>query len=293
MTTVEGTNDYSIVSKLSAASAGYFEDDFLQEFVDKKKRRAGLVNWGYYIRYKSLECSFEKVVKTLCGNNKSFQILSIGAGFDTTYFNVKKKNKTENFVFYEVDLPSNVSRKSKLIERSEICRPYFKSPKFSTDGVIDENFVLFACDLADQVSLNKSLLKFGFDFNLPTVILSECVITYMQERDSTNLIKFLASKLTEATFFVYEQIRPTDGFGQFMVQHFKNVGSPIKGVHKYHDTEAQEKRYKDSGWSKCVAKTLTEVLFTSFGPKDIFILKSFKATTCLGSFNSSSRSSRS
>ena len=49
MTTVEGTNDYSIVSKLSAASAGYFEDDFLREFVDKKKRRAALVNWGYYI----------------------------------------------------------------------------------------------------------------------------------------------------------------------------------------------------------------------------------------------------
>ena len=92
MTTVEGTNDYSIVSKLSAASAGYFEDPFLQEFVEKKRRRAGLINWGYYIRYKSLECSFETIVKNLCQkNNRKFQILSIGAGFDTMYFNVKSK----------------------------------------------------------------------------------------------------------------------------------------------------------------------------------------------------------
>ena len=260
MTTVEGTNDYSIVSKLSAASAGYFEDPFLQEFVEKKRRRAGLINWGYYIRYKSLECSFETIVKNLCQkNNRKFQILSIGAGFDTTYFNVKSKNKTENFVFFEVDLPSNVARKSKLIERSEICRKQLKAPKFSEDGIVDDNFVLFACDLADQVRLDARLSKFGFDFSLPTVILSECVITYMQEKDSTSLIKFLASKLAHASFIVYEQIRPSDAFGQFMVEHFKNIGSPIKGVHKYSSTRAHEMRYRDSGWRHSTSKTLTDV----------------------------------
>jgi tRNA wybutosine-synthesizing protein 4 len=50
MSTVEGTNDYSIVSKLSAASAGYFADEFLAEFVEKPRRRAPLINWGYYLR---------------------------------------------------------------------------------------------------------------------------------------------------------------------------------------------------------------------------------------------------
>ena len=54
MSLVEGTNDFSIVSKLSAASLGYFFDDFLDEMVDKKKRRAPLINWGYYLRYKSI-----------------------------------------------------------------------------------------------------------------------------------------------------------------------------------------------------------------------------------------------
>ena len=122
MTSVEGTNDFSIVSKLSAASAGYFEDDYLGEFVEKKRRRAGLINWGYYVRYKSLESSFENIVHTLCARKeRKFQILSIGAGFDTTYFTMKHKTMIDNFVFYEIDLPSNVSRKSKLIERSDCC----------------------------------------------------------------------------------------------------------------------------------------------------------------------------
>ena len=201
MTKVEGTNDYSIVSKLSAASAGYFEDDFLQEFVERKRRRAGLINWGYYIRYKALESSFENIVKTLCERkNKRFQILSIGAGFDTTYFNVRHKNKNDNYVFFEVDLPSNVARKSKLIEKSEKCRRLLNNPTFSDGGVVDSNFILLACDLADQVSLNERLLIHDFDFDLPTVILSECVITYMEEKDSTNLIKYFASKLGQVLF---------------------------------------------------------------------------------------------
>ena len=62
MTKVEGTNDYSIVSKLSAARAGYFADEFLAakagyvadeflaEFVERPRKRAQLINWGYYLR---------------------------------------------------------------------------------------------------------------------------------------------------------------------------------------------------------------------------------------------------
>ena len=276
MTSVEGTNDFSIVSKLSAASAGYFEDDFLGEFVEKKRRRAGLINWGYYVRYKSLESSFENIVQTLCDRkDRKFQILSIGAGFDTTYFSTKLKTKADNFVFYEIDLPSNVSRKSKLIERSDRCVKMLKNPTFSPDGIVDENFILFACDLADQVKLNTRLLNYNFDFNLPTVILSECVITYMEEKDSTNLIRFLASKLPHASFIVYEQIRPLDGFGQFMVEHFKTIGSPIKGVHKYSDTERQARRYQDCGWQQCQTRTLTEV-FNSLEQREINRIKTLE-----------------
>ena len=95
MTLVEGTNDYSIVSKLSAASAGYFEDEFLAEFVDKQKQRASLINWGYYLRFKSLECSFEQIVRLLSEFGEPFQLLSVGAGFDTTFFNVHSKITSE------------------------------------------------------------------------------------------------------------------------------------------------------------------------------------------------------
>lgn len=41
---VQGTNDSSVVSKVSAAAQGYFQDVFLQHFVCKVTRRAPLIN---------------------------------------------------------------------------------------------------------------------------------------------------------------------------------------------------------------------------------------------------------
>ena len=73
MTRVEGTNDYSIVSKLSAAKAEYFKDEFLQEFVEKPRNRAPLINWGYYIRNKSIELTFEAAVKYFADRDLPFQ----------------------------------------------------------------------------------------------------------------------------------------------------------------------------------------------------------------------------
>ena len=261
MTLVEGTNDFSIVSKLSASSLGYFRDDFLEEMVDRRKRRAPLINWGYYLRFKSLECTFEKAVSNLCNDGKSFQILSIGAGFDTTFFNVNKKFGSHDFHFFEIDLPSNVQRKTNLIKRSEKCRNILKRPQFQDNGgIISDNFTLFACDLANQNELQRKLDQFHFDFKAPTLILSECVITYMAESDSSSLIVFLADVLENAAFFVYEQIRPDDAFGKFMVRHFNKIGSPIKGVHKYFDIGTQCNRYLNCGWEESEAVSLSQVL---------------------------------
>ena len=204
MTLVEGTNDFSIVSKLSAAKMGYFADEFLGEFVEKPKNRAPLINWGYYIRNKSLELTFEKAVEHYSNRNEPFQVLSMGAGFDTTYFNVRKKYEPSKMTFFEIDLPSNVERKTKLIRRSPKCSEYLSS-SLDENAIITDSYKLFACDLSDTVTLTKCLNKHNFDFKLPTIVLSECVITYMREQDSTKIIQYLSENLANSAFFVYEQ----------------------------------------------------------------------------------------
>jgi O-methyltransferase involved in polyketide biosynthesis len=60
------------------------------------------------------------------------QVLSLGAGFDTTFFNLSAKYSQAPttttlpmmMTYYEVDLDTNVERKSALIRRSSKCRKY-------------------------------------------------------------------------------------------------------------------------------------------------------------------------
>lgn len=46
---VQGTNDSSVLSKISAAQLGYCKDDFLGHFAAKKTRRSPLVNRYFFI----------------------------------------------------------------------------------------------------------------------------------------------------------------------------------------------------------------------------------------------------
>ncbi|CAF4766522.1 unnamed protein product, partial [Rotaria magnacalcarata] len=61
---VQGTNDSSILSKVSMAKLGYFDDLFLREFVDKDVRRSPSINRGYYIRMKALEYALNMFYST-------------------------------------------------------------------------------------------------------------------------------------------------------------------------------------------------------------------------------------
>jgi hypothetical protein len=41
---VQGTNDSAVLSKISMSQCGYFEDSFLQHFASKSTRRSPLIN---------------------------------------------------------------------------------------------------------------------------------------------------------------------------------------------------------------------------------------------------------
>ena len=158
-----------------------------EEFVEKPKIRAPLINWGYYIRKKSLELTLERAVAYYTAKDRPFQILSIGAGFDTTYFTISRTFRPAKMTFFEIDLPSNVNRKVQLIRKSEKCgfatdlvSKFLVSASIDHNVLISDKYKLFSCDLSDIDGLKRTLTKQRFDFSLPTLILSECVITYMK-----------------------------------------------------------------------------------------------------------------
>ena len=101
-TAVQGTNDSSILSKISTSELGYFEDDCLKHFATKIVRRSPLVNRGYYIRAKLIDSMIQEFLSQMNRDTLKNQILNLGAGFDSSFFRLKSQNILTHTLFIEV-----------------------------------------------------------------------------------------------------------------------------------------------------------------------------------------------
>jgi O-methyltransferase involved in polyketide biosynthesis len=70
------------------------------------------------------------------------------------------------------------------------------------------DYSLISCDLRELSLLQSKLVSIGFDVSLPTLILTECVMTYMNVEDSDKIINWAASSFPRSIFVCYEQIVP-------------------------------------------------------------------------------------
>ncbi|CAM8943291.1 unnamed protein product [Rhodiola kirilowii] len=90
---VQATNDDASASKLSCVKKGYMKDDYVHLFVRRHVRRAPIINRGYFARWAALRkllFQFLDAGKEVNrGSLVKKQILSLGAGFDTTYFQLQ------------------------------------------------------------------------------------------------------------------------------------------------------------------------------------------------------------
>ena len=63
-------------------------------------------------------------------------------------------------------------------------------------------------DLRDLGALQASLETAGFQPTIPTYVLAECVLVYMEPHESAALLKHLGQQLPSAVCVVYEQVNP-------------------------------------------------------------------------------------
>eukprot|EP00467_Chlorarachnion_reptans_P019508 CAMPEP_0114493100 /NCGR_PEP_ID=MMETSP0109-20121206/3925_1 /TAXON_ID=29199 /ORGANISM="Chlorarachnion reptans, Strain CCCM449" /LENGTH=366 /DNA_ID=CAMNT_0001670021 /DNA_START=20 /DNA_END=1120 /DNA_ORIENTATION=+ len=309
---VQGTSDDAAVSKLCAAERGYIDDEFLQHFVIKKAKRSPLINRGYYARVAAFEIAVKDfltnkqkpkvlpVPEGKDGTSKSeepssskpesvkdgfhgepdCQIVCLGAGFDTTYFKMKKAGFT-NFRYIEVDMADIVKRKSKIIRATPKLMDYiFPDSKNTQSQEVEEgeevhssSYHLVPCDLRDTNALDVAMTKCKADFSKPTLFISECVLVYMEAKFSTPVIKWACDKCKKGggygRFLCYEQIRPDDPFGVTMVKHLKGRGCALLGLESYPTLESQIKRYFDSGWTFAEAHDMNTVYAKILDRKDV------------------------
>ncbi|XP_070554287.1 tRNA wybutosine-synthesizing protein 4-like isoform X2 [Ptychodera flava] len=268
-TAIQGTNDSSVVSKCCMMSQGYFHDDYLKYFVSNKAcRRSPLINRGYYVRAQAVNHVLKAFLSLRSDfPEQSYQVVSLGAGFDSAYFRLEAEGCLENCSFFEVDFMDVAKRKANIIsqqtELNKLIRNRLEDGIEMNKGLVlrSEKYQLLGIDMTKLDKLNDGLQSSGLDFNTPTLLLSECVMTYMPVKRSDALISWAAEIFANAVFVAYEQILPNDPFGIVMQDHFKKLGSPLKAIQTYPTIAAQQTRYLRLGFEVSMAMDMNELFF--------------------------------
>lgn len=214
------------------------------------------------------------------------QILSLGAGADTTYFKLKSAGMAP-LRYVEVDFAAALARKAAVIRRTPALRQLVaaRNPTVSDEAFAAaqaaaadpaaaaaaaaadplylpgaHDYALVGADLRDLPGLERALQTAGFDFSLPTLVLAECVLVYLPADASTGVLGWLASRLSGGALVVnYEQIHPDTPFGRTMVAHLEARGCALLGLRAYPDLPAQAARYEQAGWDVHVGWDMNDV----------------------------------
>lgn len=268
-------------------------------FLPSSVRRSPLINRGYYSRVAALDKIIKQFIDTAHANGHKSQIVSLGAGFDTTYWRLKAHQGIACHYYVEVDFSSSISQKLQIIENAPVLTDILSAPnpnadfetlmqasdeesmkrselqkELSADNIPPHgcwpDFAMVGGDLRDTDGLEKSLRALTrLDFDAPVLFLSECVLVYMPPHLSAKVIEWAgAGPFTgPRVFATYEQIHPNDPFGRTMVANLAARGCPLLGLAEYPDLEAQRKRFKNLGFSHHGAWSMTDV-YRHFLDKD-------------------------
>ncbi|KAI8812165.1 S-adenosyl-L-methionine-dependent methyltransferase [Cladochytrium replicatum] len=258
---VRGTNDDAIVSRLSAASHGYFNDQYCKHFVKRPTRRSPIINRGTYQRFTGLNRLLDAFL-ALGGGSKweKKQIVSLGAGSDTRYFALKEENRQPT-AYFEVDFPEITTKKAMTIRKNASLNKLLAENVLveGGTGIKSSDYHLIAADLRQMDTVVSKLLDYGFDKTVPTLFLSECVLIYLDPTVSDLILRRCCELSNYSVFLTYEQILPNDPFGTVMIRNLKFRNIELPGIFACPTLEDQKSRYLRQGWSASFAVDMLQL----------------------------------
>ncbi|XP_075420756.1 leucine carboxyl methyltransferase 1 [Tenrec ecaudatus] len=259
---VRGTCEDASLCKRFAVSIGYWHDPYIQHFVRLcKERKAPEINRGYFARVHGVSQLIKAFLrKTEC----HCQILNLGAGMDTTFWRLKDENLLPS-KYFEVDFPMIVTRKIHNIKsKPPLSKPIVElhsEDTIQTDGHMlnSKRYAIIGADLRDLCELEEKLKKCHMNAQLPTLLITECVLIYMTPEQSANLLKWAANSFENAMYINYEQVNMDDRFGQIMIENLRRRQCDLAGVEMCKSLESQRERLLSCGWETASVVDMMEL----------------------------------
>lgn len=261
---VKGTDQDAAGSRVSCVELGYLHDPYAKLFATQPSTRRlpllnrgmlprlidlirFLTNTGSYVRTSAIDILISKFLLTYPSSEK--QIVSLGAGTDTRFFRLSDTYPDVRLIYHEIDFPTNTLPKIACIQKHPaLYRKLPQIPKISS-SYYSATYNIHALDLRCLASPSEDVplpdLP-NLDPNVPTLILSEMCLVYMQPSTVQGIIStFITHYLkltTPASLVLYEPILPQDAFGRTMISNLQTRNIHLPTLTSYPELGDQRAR---------------------------------------------------
>ncbi|KAK6202959.1 carboxy methyl transferase for protein phosphatase 2A [Scheffersomyces amazonensis] len=219
------------------------------------EKKFPLINRGTYFRTKAIDLIVDQFLKEF----PSGQIVSLGGGSDTRAFRILHKYK--HVSYFEIDFPESVKIKHLAILQSEELKniiEYEGDDKVEINNKQEfENFQpclhtpryhLVSYDLRNLAHGSKDFVEQLQTFNpgLPTLLLSECVLCYMNPEENIGCLKYFKDICIDyLSVVIYEPISLGDTFGATMARNLSERGINLLTFNEFPDLKSKLKFLHD------------------------------------------------
>lgn len=229
---------------------GYVRDAYVELFKPpaSTSRHPPLVHRGYWARTTATRTLCDAFARE-CGEER-FNVVNVGCGYDTLAMYVLDAHGAKARVV-EVDHAEVIGRKRAKCERSEAWRAA------TTSGA----YAAVACDVRDLEAVENVFKSdsLAFDWSLPTLVVAECVLAYLPEGKSSELVGFFGARVERGAFVAYDPIEPDDAFGQQMMKNVNSRGCAFAGIRDAPNVRGAIARYVENGWKRGAAYDMNQV----------------------------------
>ena len=120
---------------------------------------------------------------------------------------------------------------------------------------------LLGCDLRNAVEVTSALLASRIDPKVPTAIISECTLVYMESSHAASLCSALGDLLdaaTPAVWISYDMTHSEDTYGKVMLRNLSQAGYAVPSFTQLPTLAAHQKLFAESGWGDPAARVQAE-----------------------------------
>ena len=240
---VQSTSNDALKTKISCVLCNYYKDPFIlyMEPGMNHKKFLPLINRGTFCRVYAINSKLHEILNNFKKKeefkNSKINIIILGSGFDTTYFNLMSEGYN-NIEVYEYDYKKIIDKKLQYISKHKQLSEIINKN--------NNNYHLIDCDITNKKLFSESLGKIKGDDNDLTIVICECLLVYIDKSVTIEMLSAINNAFSNVYILEYDLIGPDDPFGKEMIDNLRNRDINLRGFNEVKNIEDQINRLKEA-----------------------------------------------